>query len=153
MSSLLVYLSPQPSARQLARVSPRQGVGGILLCHSSITQFVSHRHVPEARGMLIVRKLQIVICIISPQAVCLAQLVLPPSAQSLAQQLADFTKGMMSSHLVALEQFRQIMFSRECVYVIVISRARGLYQIYCTGAQGPKARGLRAINLMQTEWP
>ena len=27
----------------------------------------------------------------------------------------------------------------EIIYVIVISRARGLYQIYCTGAQGLRA--------------
>jgi hypothetical protein len=34
------------------------------------------------------------------------------------------------------------------MYVIVISRARGMYGIYCTEAQGPCARGLRGIKSM-----
>ena len=37
------------------------------------------------------------------------------------------------------------------LYVIVISRARGMYGIYCTEARGPCARGLRAINAMHPE--
>ena len=36
-------------------------------------------------------------------------------------------------------------------YVIVISRARGMYGIYCTEARGPCAQGLRAINAMHPE--
>ena len=36
-------------------------------------------------------------------------------------------------------------------YVIVITRARGMYGIYCTEARGRQPRGLSAIYAMQPE--
>ena len=54
----------------------------------------------------------------------------------------------LTCHMTSLWQH---MNYKHAHYVIVISRARGMYGIYCTEARGPCARGLRAINAMHSK--
>ena len=70
----------------------------------------------------------------------------------------SISNSTVSLRLALLEAMRGVQPSynnfKVGMYVIVISRARGMYGIYCTEARGHEvARGPSAINAMHPAWP
>ncbi len=68
----------------------------------------------------------------------------------------DDSEDRNCHHVFCNNGFQYIRRTQQCIasqvfYVIVITRAQGMYGIYCTEARGRKPRGLSAIYSMHPE--